>query len=111
MNKAISRLGLGIIVFLGVSTLALRAEAETLLGDYLTDKGIEMEVSATIDYYDKYVWRGFLLDDDHVLQPGITLSAAGFEGGFWGSWDLQSEDALLNTTCRAFEATSNNVVG
>ena len=53
-----------------------------------------MEVSATLDYYGKYVWRGMLLDKDPVLQPGLAVSVGGFEAGFWGSWDLTSKDGL-----------------
>lgn len=71
-----------------------KVQAETYLGDYLKDMGIEVDISATLDFYDKYVWRGFLLDDDPVLQPSATLSIGPFSGGFWGSWDVNPEDAL-----------------
>ncbi|MCK5013903.1 MAG: hypothetical protein KAS66_08785 [Candidatus Omnitrophica bacterium] len=84
------------VVTFGLLTSSARAESKTLLGDYLKDEGIEVEVSASIDFYSKYVWRGFLLDDDNVLQPGITIASSGFEGGFWGSWDIESEDGLAS---------------
>ncbi|MCK4882420.1 MAG: hypothetical protein KAS92_05305 [Candidatus Omnitrophica bacterium] len=96
MKKTFSILFIGTLVVLGMSPFVIKAEAETILGDYLKDKGVEVEVSAAVDVYSKYVWRGFLLDDDHVLQPGVTLSSNGFEGGFWGSWDLQGDDALAS---------------
>lgn len=73
---------------------AAAAKAETLLGDFLKEKNIEVTVSATLDVFNKYVWRGILLDDDIVMQPGVCISAGGFTGGFWGSWDLESNDAL-----------------
>jgi len=94
MKKVLSKTGLVTLVVLGFASFAVNAGAETILADYLQEKGIDVEISATIDYYNKYVWRGFLLDDDPVLQPGVTIAAGGFEGGFWGSWDLESEDAL-----------------
>ncbi|MDP8212326.1 MAG: hypothetical protein P9X22_03425 [Candidatus Zapsychrus exili] len=94
MNKILSKIVISAIVFLGTFNTTHQVKAETILGDYLKDKGIEIEVSASLDFYDKYVWRGFLLDDDPVLQPGVNLSSNGFEGGFWGSWDLQNKDAL-----------------
>lgn len=82
--------------------LSRSAQAGSLFGEYLSEKGIEVEVSAKIDYYDKYVWRGFLLDNDSVLQPGVTFSSSGFEGGFWGSWDLESHDGLASDEVDGF---------
>ena len=59
-----------------------QAEAKTILDDFLGGKGVELEVSASVDVYDKYIWRGFKLDGDTVIQPAFTVSLAGFEGGF-----------------------------
>lgn len=94
MNTKMTKFILSMLIALGCLTLSVSAQAKTLLDDYLSEKGVEIEVSASMDFYNKYVWRGFLLDDDMVLQPGVTISSNGFEGGFWGSWDLQGEDAL-----------------
>ena len=69
-------------------------KAETLFGDYLKEKGLDVEVSAATDFYNKYVWRGFLLDGDPVIQPSVTIAVGPFEGGFWGSWDVSSDDSL-----------------
>ncbi|MEW5895364.1 MAG: hypothetical protein AB1650_06380 [Candidatus Omnitrophota bacterium] len=63
------------------------------IADYFSEKGIPIEVSAGTDYYSKYVWRGMLLDDDSVLQPGVKVSVGNVTAGFWGSWDLESEDS------------------
>ncbi len=84
--------------FLMISTCLFTTNvySQTLLGDYLKEKDISIEISATVDYYDKYVWRGFLLDNDSVLQPGVAISSCGFEGGFWGSWDVESHDGLAS---------------
>lgn len=81
---------------MSLSVFVSAGYSATLLEDYLKDNGIDVEISASIDYYDKYVWRGFLLDNDSVLQPGVSISSMGFEGGFWGSWDLESHDGLAS---------------
>ncbi|MCK5213802.1 MAG: hypothetical protein KAR05_00425 [Candidatus Omnitrophica bacterium] len=94
MRKTFLNLILTILIILGLITVTKDAVAETLVGDYLKEKGVDVEVSASMDFYSKYVWRGFLLDDDCVLQPGFTISAAGFESGFWGSWDVDANDSL-----------------
>lgn len=95
MKIRIKTLILGAVMFLTVSAVgAKNAAAETLFGDYLKEKGIDVSVSASVDFYNKYVWRGFLLDGDPVLQPSVTFGVNGFEGGFWGSWDLEGEDEL-----------------
>lgn len=91
MKKAI----LAVMILAGTLFALKNAEA-AYLTDLLKDKGIDAEVSASIDFYDKYVWRGILLDDDAVLQPGVTITIGGFEAGFWGSWDLESEDGLAS---------------
>ena len=46
----------------------------------------EFEVGA--DIFSHYVWRGFIVTDDPVLQPSVTLSAYGFSFNVWGSIDL-----------------------
>lgn len=69
---------------------------KTLLGGFLKEKGIEVTGSATMDVYDKYVWRGQYLDKDTVLQPGVSFSAKGFTVGYWSSFDMENQDALLS---------------
>jgi len=41
-----------------------------------------------MDYASKYVWRGIEVNDEPVLQPSLTLSAAGFSFNAWGNYDL-----------------------
>lgn len=96
MKKMLSRVAVSVFFLVVCLMPVAKAEDGTFILDYLKDKGIEVDVSASIDFYDKYVWRGFLLDDDCVLQPGVTIAVGGFEGGFWGSWDLQGDDALAS---------------
>ncbi|MBN1794067.1 MAG: hypothetical protein JW844_03795 [Candidatus Omnitrophica bacterium] len=55
---------------------------------------IPIEISTDLAVYAKYMWRGFKLDDDPVLQPGLYLSAYRFTASIWGSFDIDAEDAL-----------------
>jgi len=41
-----------------------------------------------LDYASKYIWRGIEVNDEPVLQPSVTLSAAGFSFNAWGNYDL-----------------------
>lgn len=59
-----------------------------------SEEGRIISVSEDFAINSKYVWRGFLLDDDPVLQSGISLGAGGFSGSIWGSFDIDNEDAL-----------------
>ncbi|MBL7215228.1 MAG: hypothetical protein ISS71_06075 [Phycisphaerae bacterium] len=48
--------------------------------------GIGVDVSA--DFYNKYVWRGQVLNDDYAFQPGINITFDKFTAGIWGSLDM-----------------------
>lgn len=69
---------------------------KTLLGDFFKEHDIALTGSGTLDYYDKYVWRGQYLDTDGVLQPGVSLSAKGLTVGYWGSYDMENTDTLTS---------------
>lgn len=69
---------------------------KTLLGDFLKEHDIQLSGSGTLDYYDKYVWRGQYLDTDGVLQPGVSMSVKGLTAGYWGSYDMENTDALTS---------------
>lgn len=55
---------------------------------------LDIEAEGTFDFYSRYVWRGFTLDDDPVVQPGISLSWKGLTFSWWGSWDVDQNDPL-----------------
>lgn len=57
----------------------------------LLDK-LSISVSATTNFYSRYLWRGFTLDKDPVIQPGITLSGHGVNLTCWTSWDTDNND-------------------
>lgn len=48
------------------------------------------EFEVTVDLASNYVWRGQVLSDGVVFQPGIGGSYAGFSLGFWGNMALGS---------------------
>lgn len=58
--------------------------------------GDTIELSSTLDVYSKYVWRGFTLDTDPVVQPGFSIGAYGLSLSFWGSFDAEGTDDLFS---------------
>ncbi len=60
----------------------------------LLEAADNIEISSDIAVYSKYIWRGFKLDDDPVLQSGVYVSGYGFDLSFWGSTDLENDDSL-----------------
>ena len=36
--------------------------------------GQEVGIDVSLDYFCKYIWRGQVLNNDGVLQPGLELS-------------------------------------
>lgn len=65
----------------------------TVFADGLLDD-LDISVSASQDFYSKYVWRGMLLDDDAVTQTDLSISGYGLTIGYWGSTDMESNDDL-----------------
>lgn len=52
----------------------------------------DFQISGDYAFYTKYVWRGFVLDEDPVLQPGIYLSYKGFNLSLWSSMDMSNTE-------------------
>lgn len=62
------------------------AEPKTLFGDVFAKA--EIGVTGTTAVYSKYMWRGFRLYDDYVVQPSINVNAfKGWNLNVWGSFD------------------------
>ena len=80
------------VCYLGVGIKAANAYAQEETEGVLKDSPIG--VSADIAINSDYVWRGFTLDDDTVMQQGIYISAHGFTASLWGSFDIDSDDSL-----------------
>jgi hypothetical protein len=78
---------LGYVLAVGIKIADVYAEEEMF-------ESSPLEVSADISIYSKYIWRGFTLDNDPVMQQGIYVSAYGFTASIWGSFDIDADDAL-----------------
>jgi hypothetical protein len=48
----------------------------------------DLSFEITSDFFGKYVWRGQLLNDDPVYQPGVSITKGKMTFGFWGNLDL-----------------------
>ncbi|MCK9594926.1 MAG: hypothetical protein PHH68_04370 [Candidatus Omnitrophica bacterium] len=64
---------------------------------WFTDSGFS--AGGDLSYYTQYVWRGFVLDRDNVLQPGYYISTPDTKygkltGKVWSSHDTQNQDNL-----------------
>ncbi|MFC1806824.1 TorF family putative porin [Candidatus Omnitrophota bacterium] len=97
MNKNQKKLVRGLLVLALVCCITIVNRGILMASDedtepLLTDTPIE--VTSDIAVYDKYMWRGFKLDDDPVIQPGIYLSGWGFEASVWSSFDFDADDDL-----------------
>ena len=78
---------IGVILGLGLGRLAFAEESKTLFGDAF--KSAEIEVSGATSFYSKYMWRGFRLYDDYVVQPSINVSAfKGWNLNVWGNFGV-----------------------
>lgn len=55
---------------------------------------LNIEAAGAFDMFSEYIWRGFALDTDPVLQPGLELSGYGVTFSFWSSWDFDNDDSL-----------------
>lgn len=74
------------------STMAVAAIAAT--ASFAPTASAELEVSASASVANMYLWRGFDLGNgDAAVSGDITVSAAGFYAGVWGS----SGDAAAGT--------------
>lgn len=50
------------------------------------------EASVDVEVFSAYVWRGQVLTDKAVFQPGLTASKAGFTVNAWSSMNLDGTD-------------------
>lgn len=72
---------------------------------------IEVEGSAYIGYFDKYLWRGIdLSGGTPVVQGGVNLSSNGFTLGYWTN--IQTKDDVieyLGTPAEGGNATETDI--
>lgn len=86
-------------MFLGltfvVPAFAGETHQKTVL-DFLNDnavlKNANISVTGSTSIYSKYIWRGFRLDDDYVIQPSMTINAFnGFSLNVWGNYNISTD--------------------
>ena len=80
-----------ILCFLFASGCARAVFAEE--GEGLFSK-LGITASGAVDFYSKYIWRGFTLDRDPVVQPSFNMSYKGLTFSFWSNWDADNEDGV-----------------
>ncbi|MDD4894622.1 MAG: hypothetical protein PHW54_04830 [Candidatus Omnitrophica bacterium] len=83
-----------LVFFLGLSANAF---AETEKTGLLSD--LKVEVSGGLSVFSQYIWRGFIMDRDAVLQPEVYVSTPAtkfgkLKVGMWVNEDLQNSDNL-----------------
>lgn len=55
-------------------------------------KKLPISIAANAAINSKYIWRGFTMDDDPVMQSGASLGVYGFTAIVWGSFDIDESD-------------------
>jgi len=75
--------------------LRLPVKAGETLAETISESGLGF--SGSIDSYSQYVWRGFLLDSDPVIQPGVGISFSGLTLSLWCSFDAAGDDASMSS--------------
>ncbi len=66
-------------------------------------KGPEVSGSASVDVMSQYVWRGWQLSDDSVIQPSVGITYEGLGVNIWSNYDndttaITETDYTLNYT-------------
>jgi hypothetical protein len=51
------------------------------------------EVNVGVDFFSRYVWRGFDFGSNPSIQPALTVGYYGFELGVWGAYSLSPESS------------------
>jgi hypothetical protein len=74
----------------GQGTVTAQAAAEPVViaatTETLTSPEVSIEVTA--DYSSLYIWRGLVMTDESVFQPGATVCVGNLTVGIWGNMDL-----------------------
>jgi hypothetical protein len=89
--KSLKIIVVTMILVLGFSIGSLYAEETEVSG------------SASVDVMSNYVWRGFKLSDDFVIQPSVGITYGGFGANLWANYDTDTNehtetDLTLNYT-------------
>lgn len=80
MKAPATRLTLLLVLFVGIVPSPVAAQDVTLGADLMS----------------RYIWRGADFGESASIQPALTFSAAGLEGGAWASYGFSPEAADVN---------------
>jgi len=53
--------------------------------------GDDVSVSTSVDFYNRYVWRGMDIATTPSIQPTVALDCGGLEFGIWGAYTLSNQ--------------------
>ncbi len=73
------------VVFKGI--VAGVVMSSTLTSSVALAQDSELDITANVGLYSKYIWRGWNLKDDMSIQGGVDLGYNGFYAGIWGGSD------------------------
>lgn len=79
-----------------VAMIVAATPAVSMAEDAAPADSAPLSASLDLPVLSAYVWRGQLLNEDAVLQPGFSIEKNGFGVAWWGSMNLtdeQTEDA------------------
>jgi len=78
MKQTISLTVLLLMIFLG--GVPSRATADDAIA-----------ISTSVDFYNRYIWRGLDIASTPSIQPALSVNYAGLELGAWGAYTLSNE--------------------
>ncbi len=86
----ISRKGMSLLAVITALTLCLCAR------DGFTQRPAKSALGggADVGIVSKYIWRGYIQNDDFALQPDVYLSFGNFLASVWGSLDMTDRDEI-----------------
>lgn len=98
VRNRLNRFAAAMAIFLLIIGFSTTAKAEA-----------EKSAEASLSIMSDYIWRGFNLGDNGVMQPSVSLGYGGFGANIWANYDLDQND--LNETditlSYAFDAGEN----
>jgi hypothetical protein len=86
---------------IAVVVLGLVLSGNAFAADEGVFSDLGISVSGDMSYYSEYLWRGFLLDGDSVVQTGVYVASPATPLGkltakFWTSKDMENRDSRLS---------------
>jgi len=54
---------------------------------------LDLDASASVDIFDKYVWRGQQVGNQTVIQPSATIGQSGYSFNIWGNMPITKNDS------------------